>query len=100
MKNLTVSLGLLASVASLHAFQPKPSLNCDRDGGDRQRAHFCEMREQSSPAGGMISVDAAKNGVNIDPFMPWQTFKQMSDVELEALWLYLQTLPARPAGGR
>jgi hypothetical protein len=40
------------------------------------------------------------NGVNIDPFMPWQTFKQMSDVELEALWLYLQTLPARPAGGR
>ncbi|MEP6939029.1 MAG: c-type cytochrome [Rudaea sp.] len=40
------------------------------------------------------------NGVNIDPFMPWQTFKQMSDTELDALWLYLQTLPARQTGGR
>lgn len=40
------------------------------------------------------------NGVNIDPFMPWATFKQMSDTELDALWTYLQTLPPRPAGGR
>jgi mono/diheme cytochrome c family protein len=40
------------------------------------------------------------NGTNIDPFMPWGQFKQMTDIELDALWAYLQTLPARPAGGR
>jgi len=40
------------------------------------------------------------NGTNIDPFMPWNTFKQMSDTELDALWAFLQTLPSRPAGGR
>jgi cytochrome c553 len=40
------------------------------------------------------------NGTNIDPFMPWATFKQMSDTELDALWAFLQTLPPRPAGGR
>ncbi len=40
------------------------------------------------------------NGTNIDTFMPWNTFKQMSDTELDALWAYLQTLPPRPSGGR
>lgn len=40
------------------------------------------------------------NGTNIDTFMPWNTFKQMSDLELDALWAYLQTLPPRPSGGR
>jgi cytochrome c553 len=40
------------------------------------------------------------NGTDINPFMPWATFKQMSDTELDALWAYLQTLPPRPAGGR
>jgi len=40
------------------------------------------------------------NGTDINPFMPWATFKQMSDTELDALWSYLQTLPPRPAGGR
>lgn len=40
------------------------------------------------------------DGTNIDPFMPWAIFKQMTDTELDALWLYLQTLPPRPTGGR
>lgn len=40
------------------------------------------------------------NGTNIDPFMPWGVFKQMTDLELDALWAYLQTQPGRPAGGR
>lgn len=40
------------------------------------------------------------NGSDINPFMPWATFKQLSDIELDALWAYLQTLPPRPAGGR
>jgi len=33
------------------------------------------------------------DGSAINPFMPWQTFAKMSDVELSALWAYLHTLP-------
>jgi cytochrome c553 len=40
------------------------------------------------------------NGSDINPFMPWQTFKQLSDTELDALWAFLQALPPRAAGGR
>ncbi len=40
------------------------------------------------------------DGSSIDRFMPWGTFKQMTDTELDALWAYLQTQPPRPAGQR
>lgn len=40
------------------------------------------------------------NGTGLDPFMPWANFRQMDDIELDALWAYLQTLPPRPSGGR
>jgi len=40
------------------------------------------------------------DGSAIDPFMPWATFKQLSDTELDALWAFLQTLPPRPSGTR
>jgi len=36
------------------------------------------------------------NGTLIDPFMPWRTFSHMGEVELKALWAYLQTLPPTP----
>lgn len=32
------------------------------------------------------------DGSTIDPFMPWPNFGQMSDEELESIWLYLQSL--------
>jgi hypothetical protein len=32
--------------------------------------------------------------------MPWPNFAQMSDTELSALWLYLQSIPAKPEGQR
>jgi len=28
--------------------------------------------------------------------MPWTIFSQMSDTELQAIWAYLQSLPALP----
>jgi hypothetical protein len=62
MKNLTVPLTLLLSASALPAFQSKPTLACNNDGGDRNRANFCEMREQTVSANGMISVDASQNG--------------------------------------
>ena len=33
-------------------------------------------------------------------YMPWQALGQMTDDELKALWLYLQSLPAKPTGNR
>jgi hypothetical protein len=31
--------------------------------------------------------------------MPWKYFGKMSDDELKALWMYLQSLPALEQGG-
>jgi cytochrome c553 len=36
------------------------------------------------------------DGSNIDPFMPWKAFGQLTDTELDAVWAYLQTLPPVP----
>lgn len=38
------------------------------------------------------------DGSAINKFMPWQAFAKLSDVELDALWAYLQTLPGKTAG--
>lgn len=40
------------------------------------------------------------DGSGIDPFMPWQNFGRMTDEELKAIWLYLETVPAKPYGNR
>jgi len=34
------------------------------------------------------------DGADINPFMPWKAFAKLSDTELDALWAFLQTLPA------
>jgi len=38
------------------------------------------------------------DGRVLDRFMPWTTFGRMSDLELRALWRFLQQLPPRPTG--
>lgn len=40
------------------------------------------------------------DGSAIDEFMPWKALAQLDDVEIEAMWAYLQTVPARPRGTR
>jgi cytochrome c553 len=40
------------------------------------------------------------DGSAIDTFMPWQAYGKMKDVEIDALWAYLQTLPAAKPGKR
>jgi mono/diheme cytochrome c family protein len=50
-------------------------------------------------------VTAIRQGVRPDGTaladkMPWKGFSQMNDVELKALWLYLQSLPAQAYGNR
>jgi len=46
------------------------------------------LRSGANPSGHALSLD-----------MPWVYYGQMSDEELQALWLYLQSLPALPQGG-
>lgn len=41
-----------------------------------------------------------RNGKRMAPMMPVEITKNFSDVELEALWAYLQTVPAVPFGKR
>lgn len=40
------------------------------------------------------------NGEPVDPFMPVAFMKEFTDMELEAMWLYLRTLEPRPFGRR
>lgn len=47
---------------------------------------FRAMREGKRP-----------DGRAIDPFMPWPMFAKLSDIELRAIWLHLQSLPPAPA---
>lgn len=39
-----------------------------------------------------------KDGTAIRPQMPWKAYGQMNDVELKALWAYLQTVPPLEKG--
>lgn len=34
------------------------------------------------------------SGRQVDPVMPWQSFRNMTDTELRAIWAYMETLPA------
>jgi mono/diheme cytochrome c family protein len=44
-----------------------------------------------------IRTGKTPNGRSLDSeMMPWPTFGQMSDTELQAIWAYLQALPALP----
>ena len=41
-----------------------------------------------------------KDGKKLDPMMPLATLKAMDEVEREALWAFLQSVPAKPFGER
>lgn len=41
-----------------------------------------------------------RDGSDLDPFMPWKALGHFSDIELDALWAYLRSVPARPRGQR
>lgn len=40
------------------------------------------------------------DGSDINPFMPWKVYREMTDVELKALYAYLSHLPAKETGTR
>ncbi|HUR02337.1 MAG TPA: c-type cytochrome [Nonomuraea sp.] len=41
-----------------------------------------------------------RDGSAVNEFMPWRSYASMTDGELEALWLYLRSVPSKPSGGR
>jgi mono/diheme cytochrome c family protein len=38
-------------------------------------------------------------GTEVNPAMPWRWLKNLSDDEIAALWMYLQSVPPQPFGG-
>jgi mono/diheme cytochrome c family protein len=49
----------------------------------------------------IIRTGITRHGRQINPqYMPWSSYKHMSDSELEATWVYLQSLPPVPYGNR
>jgi mono/diheme cytochrome c family protein len=40
------------------------------------------------------------DGKALDEFMPWRVFRNMSDDDLHALWLYLRTVPPKAFGNK
>lgn len=40
------------------------------------------------------------DGSTLNPFMPYKSFSTLTDMELDALWAYLQTVPARATSER
>jgi len=58
--------------------------------GMSEQAFLAVMRQGRSTRGKSINPE----------YMPWSIFKNLTDVELGAVYDYLKTLPPRPAGGR
>ncbi len=48
----------------------------------------------------LMKTGVRKNGKQLDKLMPIEAWKNFDDTEMRATWAYLQTLPARPFGGR
>jgi hypothetical protein len=40
------------------------------------------------------------DGIVLDAFMPWNVFRKMSDADLNALWMYLRSVPAKEFGNK
>ena len=45
-----------------------------------------------------LRTGVTPGGHQLNDFMPWEYFGEMTDDELKAVWMYLQSLPALPQG--
>jgi mono/diheme cytochrome c family protein len=49
----------------------------------------------------IMRTGVTRHGREVNPaYMPWTSYKYMTDDELKAVWAYLQALPPRPYGNR
>ena len=46
-----------------------------------------------------LRTGVSPSGHELNPMMPWEAYRNMTDAELQAIWLYLQSLPAQPSNG-
>ena len=49
---------------------------------------------------GILRTGARPDGSKVDSLMPWRLTKEMTDVELKAIYAYLKTVPAKEYGNR
>lgn len=68
---------------------PVPAANITPDGlkAYDEASFFRALREGKRPG-----------GTTINPVMPWKLTREMNDVEIRAVWNYLQTVPPKPFG--
>ena len=45
-----------------------------------------------------VYVHRRPDGSTLDTIMPWQSYRNMTNVELAALWRYLRSVPPKPFG--
>lgn len=48
----------------------------------------------------LLNTGRRKNGLALNPFMPYEAWAKFDDAEKKALWAYLQSVPPLPFGGR
>ena len=48
----------------------------------------------------LMRTGVRRNGKQLDPFMPVNSWKNLDDTEMHALWAFLQTVPPTPLGQR
>lgn len=76
-----------AGVVGTNGPPPGPNLTPGGELGGWTEADFMTaIRTGVTPSGRQLDGEQ----------MPWGTFSQMTDMELQAIWAYLQTLPALP----
>ena len=45
-----------------------------------------------------VQTGVTPSGHQLNDFMPWKYFGQMTDEELKAVWMFLQSVPALEQG--
>lgn len=58
--------------------------------GKWQRADFATL----------LRTGKRPDGSDVNPFMPWGTYKNLDETEIDALWAYVRTVPAKEFGNR
>lgn len=48
----------------------------------------------------LLNTGIRKNGLALNPFMPYEALAKLNDTEKRALWEHLRSVPARPLGQR
>jgi hypothetical protein len=76
-------------VAGPPGLPPAANLTPTGIGAWKEQDFVTSIREGRDPA-----------GRHVNEFMPWKSYRAMTDDELHALWLYLRSVPAKASGGK